>query len=122
MKWNIFERLNTLEKELHDLREVVRYQGNTIISLQLEKIEEEGKKLVANAKETSAERIKRQKREYYLRNKAAITERRNIKKKLEKAQKNGDNQSAWYWKNRDARLGYNRAYYQRRKLAAQGNK
>jgi len=44
MKWNIFERLNTLEKELHELREVVRYQGNTIISLQLNDIEKEGNK------------------------------------------------------------------------------
>ena len=44
MKWNIFERLNTLEKELHELREVVRYQGNTIISLQLNDIEKEGEK------------------------------------------------------------------------------
>jgi hypothetical protein len=120
MKWNIFERLNTLEKELHELREVVRYQGNTIISLQLNDIEKEGQKLVAQ--ETSAERINRQKREYYARNKAAITERRNIKKKLEEAEKRGDNKSAWYWKNVDHRRAYNRAYYQRKKLAEQGNK
>lgn len=120
MKWNIFERLNTLEKELHELREVVRYQGNTIISLQLNDIEKEGKKLVAQ--ETDVERRLRQKREYYARNKAAITERRNVKKKLEEAKQNGNNKSAWYWKNRDSRLAYNRAYYQRKKLAEQGNK
>jgi uncharacterized protein (DUF342 family) len=120
MKWNIFERLATLEKELHELREVVRYQGNTIISLQLNDIEKEGQKLVAQ--ETSTERINRQKREYYARNKAAITERRNIKKKLEEAKQNGNSKSAWYWKNRDSRLAYNRAYYQRKKLAEQGNK
>ena len=113
MKWNIFERLATLEKELHELREVVRYQGNTIISLQLNDIEKEGQKLVA--KETSTERLNRQKREYYARNKAAITERRNIKKKLEEAKQNGNSKSAWYWKNRDSRLAYNRAYYQKKK-------
>ena len=120
MKWDIFERLNVLERELSELREVVRYQGNTIIHLQLNDIEKEGQKLVAQ--ETSAERISRQKREYYARNKAAITERRNVKKKLEEAKQNGNNKSAWYWKNRDSRLAYNRAYYQRKKLAEQGNK
>jgi len=41
---------------------------------------------------------------------------------FEEAKQNGDNKSAWYWKNRDARLAYNRAYYQRKKLAEQGNK
>lgn len=122
MKWNIFEHLNTLEKELHELREVVRYQGNTIISLQLANIEQEGSKLVANAQETKAERIKRQKREYYIRNKKAITERRHIKKKLEEANKNSDTKNAWYWKNRESRLAYNRAYYQRKKIAEQGDK
>ena len=120
MKWNIFERLNTLEKELHELREVVRYQGNTIINLQLNDIEKEGNKLVT--KETYVERRLRQKREYYARNKAAISERRNIKKKIEEAKQNGDNKSAWYWKNVEQRRAYNRAYYQRKKLAEQGNK
>jgi len=120
MKWNIFERLNTLEKELHELREVVRYQGNTIISLQLNDIEKEGNKLVAQ--ETSAERLNRQKREYYARNKAAIIERRNVKKKLEEAKQNGNTKSAWYWKNVEQRRAYNRGYYQRKKLAEQGNK
>ena len=120
MKWNIFERLNTLEKELHELREVVRYQGNTIISLQLNDIEKEGQKLVS--KETKAERVKRQKREYYARNKKEITKRRHLKNKLEESEQNGNRKNVWYWKNRDSRLAYNRAYYQRKKLAAQGNK
>jgi len=120
MKWNIFERLNVLERELSELREVVRYQGNTIIHLQLNDIEKEGQRLVAQ--ETSAERINRQKREYYARNKAAITERRNVKKKFEEAKKRGDNKSAWYWKNVEQRRAYNRAYYKKKKLALQGNK
>jgi len=120
MKWNIFERLNVLERELSELREVVRYQGNTIIHLQLNDIEKEGKKLVA--RETKAERIKRQKREYYARNKKAITERRHIKNKIAGLDENGNKKNVWYWKNRESRLAYNRAYYQRKKLAAQGNK
>lgn len=116
MKWNIFERLNVLEKELIELREVVRYQGTTIIHLQLNDIEKEGQKLIAQ--ETSAERLLRQKREYYARNKAAITERRNVKKKLEEAQNNGDSKKTYYWRNREKMREYGRKYYQKKKAKA----
>jgi uncharacterized protein (DUF342 family) len=122
MKWNIFERLNTLEKELHELRETVRFQGNTIISLQLQNIEEEGLKLIENLQETNTERRRRQKREYYARNKKEIAERRKIKNKLEEAKQNGDIKKSYYWKNVNKRRAYNRDYYQKKKLATQVNK
>jgi DNA repair exonuclease SbcCD nuclease subunit len=117
MKWNIFARLNTLEKELNELREIVRFQNNTIVSLQIDQIKNEGNKLVTQ--ETAEERRNRQKREYYARNKAAITERRNIKKNLEEAKQKGDSKKAWYWKNVEQRRAYNREYYKKKKLTAQ---
>jgi len=109
MKWNIFERLNTLEKELSELREVVRYQGNTIISLQLSDIEKEG--LI----ETKTERRKRIQRERYARDKDVILERRNAAKKLKEAQDSGDNKKAYYWRNREKMREYGRQYYQKKK-------
>ena len=118
MKWNIFERLNTLEKELHELREVVRYQGNTIISLQLANIKQEGEKLV----ESETERRKRTQREWYIKNKDAIIERRNAAKKLKEAQNQGDSKKAYYWKNREKMREYARQYYQKKKAKSQENK
>jgi hypothetical protein len=118
MKWNIFERLNTLEKELHELREVVRYQMDIIISLQLANIEQEGAKLV----ESETERRKRNQREWYVKNKDAILDRRNAAKKLKNAQENGDSKKAYYWRNREKMREYGRQYYKKKKLAAQRNK
>ena len=114
MKWNIFERLNTLEKELSELREVVRYQGNTIISLQLADIEQEGLKLV----ESETERKKRSQREWYARNKDGISERRKAAKKLKEAQNSGDSKKAYYWRNREKMREYGRQYYQKKKAKA----
>lgn len=114
MKWNIFERLNTLEKELHELREVVRYQGNTIISLQLADIEQEGEKLV----ESATERKKRSQREWYVRNKDRISERIKAAKKLKEAQNSGDSKKAYYWRNREKMREYGRQYYQKKKAKA----
>ena len=141
MKWNIFERLNTLEQELHELREVVRYQGNTIISLQLANIEQEGEKLVKSQAdrnkysaapvrsegepvftkaEVDAETLRRReyKREWYIKNKDAIIERRNAAKKLKEAQNQGDSKKAYYWKNREKMREYGRQYYQKKKAKA----
>ena len=141
MKWNIFERLNTLEKELHELREVVRYQGNTIISLQLADIEQEGLKLVKSQAERSiysfapirgegesvftkaevdAETLRRRKykRDWYARNKDGISERRKAAKKLKEAQNQGDRKKAYYWRNREKMREYGRQYYQKKKAKA----
>jgi hypothetical protein len=141
MKWNIFERLNTLEKELHELREVVRYQGNTIISLQLADIEQEGLKLVKSQAERSiysfapirgegepvftkaevdAETLRRRKykRDWYARNKDGISERRKAAKKLKEAQNSGDSKKAYYWRNREKMREYGRQYYQKKKAKA----
>jgi len=138
MKWNIFERLNTLEKELHELREVVRYQMDTIISLQLADIEQEGSKLaeskavsynfsaapirsegepVFTKAEVDAETLRRRKykREWYINNKDAILERRNAAKKLKEAQNQGDSKKAYYWRNREKMREYARQYYQKKK-------
>jgi len=147
MKWNIFERLNTLEKELHELREVVRYQGNTIIALQLADIEKEGSKLVESQvdrnrysaapvrsegdpvftkAEVDAETLKRRKykREWYARNKDAISERKKTAKKLQEAQSQGNKKKAYYWKNKEKVREYARQYQQRKRAerATQENK
>jgi len=147
MKWNIFERLNTLEKELHELREVVRYQGNTIIALQLADIEKEGSKLVESQvdrnrysaapvrsegdpvftkAEVDAETLKRRKykREWYARNKDAISERKKTAKKLQEAQSQNNKKKAYYWKNKEKVREYARQYQQRKRAerATQENK
>ena len=147
MKWNIFERLNTLEKELHELREVVRYQGNTIIALQLADIEKEGSKLVESQvdrnrysaapvrsegdpvftkAEVDAETLKRRKykREWYARNKDAISERKKTAKKLQEAQSQGNKKKAYYWKNKEKVREYARQYQQKKRAerATQENK
>ena len=138
MKWNIFERLATLEKELHELREVVRYQGNTIISLQLNDIEKKGAKLVESQAEqynygaapvrneggpvftkdeVSKEREKKRQyqRNWYAKNKAAVSERRIAVKKLKEAKSQGNGNKAYYWKNREKMREYARQYYQKKK-------
>jgi len=147
MKWNIFERLNTLEKELHELREVVRYQGNTIIALQLADIEKEGSKLVESQvdrnrysaapvrsegdpvftkAEVDAETLKRRKykREWYARNKDAISERKKTAKKLQEAQSQNNKKKAYYWKNKEKVREYARQYQQKKRAerATQENK
>lgn len=147
MKWNIFERLNTLEKELHELREVVRYQMETIISLQLANTKKESPKLVesqADSNQYGAAPIRREgepvftqaevdketlrrrkyKRDWYARNKDAVRERRKAAKKLKEAQSQGNSKKTYYWKNRDRLLEYNRQYYLKKKieLATQENK
>lgn len=144
MKWNIFERLNTLEKELHELREVVRYQGNTIISLQLADIEQEGLKLVKSQAERSIysaapvrsegepvftkakvdeETLKRRKykREWYAKNKDVILERKKAAKKLEEAQNQGNSRKTYYWKNREKMREYARQYQQKKREGLKGN-
>jgi hypothetical protein len=139
MKWNIFERLNTLEKELHELREVVRYQGNTIISLQLDNIEQEGAKLVTSQAdrnvlseatirgemaftktESYAEYRRKYQREWYAKNKAVIFERRKAAKKLKEAQNQGNSKKTYYWKNREKMREYARQYQQKKKAKLQG--
>ena len=127
MKWNIFERLNTLEKELHELREVVRYQGNTIISLQLANIEKEGAKLVksqADRKltktELDAEHRRKYQREWYAKNKAAVFERRKAAKKLKEAQSQGNSKKTYYWKNREKMREYARQYQLKKRAKLQG--
>lgn len=147
MKWNIFERLNTLEKELHELREVVRYQGNTIISLQLADIEQEGLKLVKSQAERSiynaapvrsegepvftkaevdAETLRRleYKREWYAKNKDVILERKKAATKLKEAQNQSNSRKTYYWKNIEKMREYARQYQQKKRdaLATQGKK
>ena len=139
MKWNIFERLNTLEKELHELREVVRYQGNTIISLQLANIEQEGAKLVESQAdrnvlseapirgkealtkaELDAEHRRKYQRDWYAKNKAAVFERRKAAKKLKEAQSQGNSKKTYYWKNREKMREYARQYQLKKRAKLQG--
>jgi hypothetical protein len=147
MKWNIFERLNALEKELHELREVVRYQMDTIISLQLADIGQEGSKLVESQEvsdnfsaapirsegepvftkaEVDEETLKRRKykRDWYAKNKNAIFERKKAAKKLQEAQSQGNTRKTYYWKNKEKMREYARQYQQKKRAerAAQENK
>jgi SUMO ligase MMS21 Smc5/6 complex component len=82
--------------------------------LQLANIEQEGLKLV----ESETERRKRTQREWYVKNKDSILDRRKAAKKLKEAQSEGDSKKAYYWRNAEKMREYGRQYYQKKKAKA----
>lgn len=118
MKWNIFERLSKLEQNLSELREIVRHQGNIITSLQppqVEQSQQEEPKAAPVEDEELKDRLRQRKRDWYQKNKDALALQRKAKKMVKQAEKEGLPKKAYYWKNRDHYLAYNREYYKRRK-------